>query len=122
MSIVQHIEGMRKKWISSHFKDGWRNFTKNEAGHSTTPNSFIRLNFLTEEVGEVSRVVRAIEIGRDRPDEQTKTQEELKQELKEELGDVLSNLIVLSQKYDLDLQDIMETHVTKLSKRFETSK
>ncbi len=73
-------------------------------------------------MGEVSRVVRAIEIGRDRPDENVKTEEELKQELKEELGDVLSNLIILSQKYDLDLQDIMDAHVTKLSKRFETSK
>ena len=56
------------------------------------------------------------------PDEDAKTEEDLKQELKEELGDVLSNLIILSQKYDLDLQDIMDAHVTKLSKRFETSK
>ncbi len=111
---------MRKKWISLHFKDGLRNFTKNEAGHSIMP--LFRLNFLTEEVGEVSRVVRAIEIGRDRPDEDAKTEEELKQELKEELGDVLSNLIILSQKYDLDLQDIMDAHVAKLSKRFEVSK
>ena len=100
-----------QRWVEILEKRSWSQY-----------NSFIRLNFLTEEVGEVSRVVRAIEIGRDRPDEQTKTQEELKQELKEELGDVLSNLIVLSQKYDFDLQDIMETHVTKLSKRFETSK
>ncbi|EEM03346.1 MazG nucleotide pyrophosphohydrolase [Bacillus pseudomycoides] len=76
------------------------------------------MNFLTEEVGEVSRVVRAIEIGRDRPDEQVKQVEELKIELKEELGDVLANLIILSQKYDLDLQDIMEAHVEKLSNRF----
>ena len=103
-----------------HFKDGLRNFTKNRSWSQY--NAFIRLNFLTEEVGEVSRVVRAIEIGRDRPDEDAKTEEELKQELKEELGDVLSNLIILSQKYDLDLQDIMDAHVTKLSKRFETSK
>lgn len=57
-----------------------------------------------------------------RPDEDAKTEEELKQELKEELGDVLSNLIILSQKYDLDLQDIMNAHVAKLSKRFEVSK
>ncbi|WP_459501763.1 MazG nucleotide pyrophosphohydrolase domain-containing protein [Bacillus sp. C1] len=85
-------------------------------------NSFIRLNFLTEEVGEVSRVVRAIEIGRDRPDEQEKRVEELKIELKEELGDVLANLIILSQKYDLDLQDIMEAHVEKLSRRFQETK
>ncbi|AIK39154.1 hypothetical protein COM13_18775 [Bacillus pseudomycoides] len=98
-----------QRWVEEFYeKRSWSQY-----------NSFIRLNFLTEEVGEVSRVVRAIEIGRDRPDEQVKQVEELKIELKEELGDVLANLIILSQKYDLDLQDIMEAHVEKLSNRFE---
>ena len=98
-----------QRWVEEFYeKRSWSQY-----------NSFIRLNFLTEEVGEVSRVVRAIEIGRDRPDEQTKQVEELKMELKEELGDVLANLIILSQKYDLDLQDIMNAHVEKLSKRFQ---
>lgn len=98
-----------QSWIEDFYeKQNWSQY-----------NSFIRLNFLTEEVGEVSRVVRAIEIGRNRPDEQEKQADELRTELKEELGDVLANLIILSQKYDLDLQDIMEAHVEKLSKRFE---
>ncbi|CAI8734307.1 MazG domain-containing protein [Bacillus pseudomycoides] len=98
-----------QRWVEEFYeKRSWSQY-----------NSFIRLNFLKEEVGEVSRVVRAIEIGRDRPDEQVKQVEELKIELKEELGDVLANLIILSQKYDLDLQDIMEAHVEKLSNRFE---
>ncbi|WIY60983.1 MazG-like family protein [Bacillus arachidis] len=98
-----------QRWVEEFYeKRSWSQY-----------NSFIRLNFLTEEVGEVSRVVRAIEIGRDRPDEQTKQVEELKMELKEELGDVLANFIILSQKYDLDLQDIMNAHVEKLSKRFQ---
>jgi len=98
-----------QRWVEEFYeKRSWSQY-----------NSFIRLNFLTEEVGEVSRVVRAIEIGRDRSDEQVKQVEELKIELKEELGDVLANLIILSQKYDLDLQDIMEAHVEKLSNRFE---
>ncbi|PFE04728.1 hypothetical protein COE15_14150 [Bacillus cereus] len=104
MNIVEF-----QRWVEEFYeKRSWSQY-----------NSFIRLNFLTEEVGEVSRVVRAIEIGRDRPDEQTKQVEELKMELKEELGDVLANLIILSQKYDLDLQDIMNAHVEKLSKRFQ---
>ncbi|MCI0767927.1 MazG-like family protein [Bacillus sp. TL12] len=98
-----------QRWVEDFYeKRSWSQY-----------NSFIRLNFLVEEVGEVSRVVRAIEIGRDRPDEQEKQEEELKIELKEELGDVLANLIILSQKYDLDLQDIMEAHAEKLSKRFQ---
>ncbi|HEK9102706.1 MazG-like family protein [Bacillus pfraonensis] len=107
MNIVEF-----QRWIEDFYeKRSWSQY-----------NSFIRLNFLVEEVGEVSRVVRAIEIGRDRPDEQEKQEKELKIELKEELGDVLSNLIILSQKYDLDLQDIMEAHVEKLSKRFQETK
>ncbi|MDM5190680.1 MazG-like family protein [Bacillus sp. DX4.1] len=98
-----------QRWVEEFYeKRSWSQY-----------NSFIRLNFLTEEVGEVSRVVRAIEIGRDRPDEQAKQEEELLIDLKEEIGDVLANLIVLSQKYDLDLQDIMEAHVEKLSNRFQ---
>ncbi|MDM5157167.1 MazG-like family protein [Bacillus sp. DX1.1] len=98
-----------QRWVEEFYeKRSWSQY-----------NSFIRLNFLTEEVGEVSRVVRAIEIGRDRPDEQAKQEDELLIDLKEEIGDVLANLIVLSQKYDLDLQDIMEAHVEKLSNRFQ---
>ncbi|MGG2017681.1 MazG nucleotide pyrophosphohydrolase domain-containing protein [Bacillus sp. S10(2024)] len=98
-----------QNWVEQFYhKRGWAQY-----------NSFIRVNFLAEEVGEVSRVIRAIEIGRDRPDETAKNEEELIIELKEELGDVLGNLIILAQKYDLDLQDIMEAHVKKLSKRFE---
>ena len=37
---------------------------------------FIRANFLAEEVGEVSRAIRTLEIGRDRPDEQEGLPEE----------------------------------------------
>lgn len=97
-----------EKWVEEFYeKRNWSQY-----------DSFIRLNFLTEEVGEVSRVVRAIEIGRDRPDEHEKASNELLTELTEELGDVLANVIILSQKYDIDLQDIMNTHVEKLSKRF----
>lgn len=98
-----------QSWVEQfYYERGWAQY-----------NSFIRVNFLAEEVGEISRVVRAIEIGRDRPDERKKSEEELTAELKEEIGDALGNLIILAQKYNLDLQDIMETHVKKLSKRFE---
>lgn len=80
--------------------------------------SFIRVGFLMEEVGEIARVVRALEIGRDRPDEGEKPAEALRQELTEELGDVLANLMVLAKKYDIELSDIVEAHMEKLTKRF----
>ncbi len=48
-----------QKWISCFYKErGWYGL-----------NPFIRVNFLSEEAGEVARAVRSLEIGRDRPDE-----------------------------------------------------
>lgn len=57
-----------EKWIKDFYQ--MRNWT--EYG------PFIRLGFLMEETGELARAVRAIEIGRDRPDEQRQESPELK--------------------------------------------
>lgn len=97
-----------QKWVEDFYAGrGWSHY-----------GPFIRVGFLMEEVGEVARVVRAIEIGRDRPDETRMSEDKLKAELTEELGDVLANLIVLAEKYDIDLEEIMNHHVQKLTKRF----
>jgi NTP pyrophosphatase (non-canonical NTP hydrolase) len=69
----------------------------------------------------VARVVRALEIGRDRPDETQLSSVELRQELVEELGDVLANLLILSEKYGISLSEIAEAHMNKLSERFGTA-
>jgi len=79
---------------------------------------FIRIGFLAEETGEVARAIRALEIGRDRPDEISTTDEENKQELTEELGDVLGNLIVIANKYDIPLEEVFNSHKKKLSERY----
>ncbi|MBP0725488.1 MazG-like family protein [Bacillus sp. RG28] len=79
---------------------------------------FIRIGFLAEETGEVARAIRALEIGRDRPDEISTTYEENKQELTEELGDVLGNLIVIANKYDIPLEEVFNSHKKKLSERY----
>lgn len=84
-------------------------------------NIFVRIGFLAEETGEVARAIRALEIGRDRPDEVDGTYQENKAHLTEELGDVLGNLIVIANRYDISLQDILETHKQKLVARY-TSK
>lgn len=98
-----------QEWVEQFYTErGWIEY-----------GPFIRVGFLMEEVGEVARVVRALEIGRDRPDEGERTAAELKQELNEELGDVLANLIVLAKKYDIELSDIVDAHIAKLTKRFE---
>ncbi|MGC6768714.1 MazG nucleotide pyrophosphohydrolase domain-containing protein [Enterococcus sp. LJL128] len=99
-----------QKWISSFYKErGWYEL-----------NPFIRVSFLSEETGEVAQAVRALEIGRDRPDEIEKEPEALKQQLTEELGDVLDNIFILADKYDIRLTDILSTHQEKLIKRFHS--
>jgi len=75
--------------------------------------------FLAEETGEVARAIRAMEIGRDRPDEYKGTNDELKQDLTEELGDVLGNIIVIANKYNIALEDIFQAHYEKLQKRYD---
>lgn len=98
-----------QRWITDFYKKrGWYNLP-----------AFIRVNFLTEEVGEVSRAIRAIEIGRDRPDEAELTKEQQIENLKEELGDVLDNLFILSDKYGIELTEIMESHKEKLMNRYK---
>lgn len=79
---------------------------------------FIRTTFLSEEVGEVCRAVRTLEIGRDRPDEIVKNQQENLGNLVEELGDVLDNIFILADKYDISLEQIIQEHQKKLITRY----
>lgn len=81
---------------------------------------FVRIGFLAEETGEVARAIRALEIGRDRPDEASGSYQENKSNLTEELGDVLGNLIVIANKYDISLEDIFIKHQQKLRARYSS--
>ena len=99
-----------QQWVKDYYKmRGWSDL-----------DIFIRIGFLAEETGEVARAIRALEIGRDRPDEVTGTLEENKKELTEELGDVLGNLIVSANKYDISLEEIFSSHKEKLAERYST--
>ncbi|MFC6208103.1 MazG nucleotide pyrophosphohydrolase domain-containing protein [Levilactobacillus tongjiangensis] len=80
---------------------------------------FVHLNFLTEEMGEVSRAIRAVEIGRDHPGEKRATPGELQANLKEELADALDQVLVISSLYDIDAQDLLQASEAKLTRRFE---
>jgi len=94
-------------FIDQYYREkGWADF-----------NIFIRMGFLSEEVGEVSRAIRSMEIGRDRPDEPSLTEEEKHHQLVEELGDVMGNLIVIANTYDIPLEDIFQAHQEKLLSR-----
>ncbi|MGT2666804.1 MazG nucleotide pyrophosphohydrolase domain-containing protein [Streptococcus rifensis] len=96
-------------WLSRFYKErSWYEY-----------NPFIRCNFLTEEVGELAQAVRKKEIGRDRPDEEETADQDNLEDIKEELGDVLDNVFILADKYQISLEDIMKSHKEKLEKRFE---
>ncbi len=100
-----------QEWICQFYKDRqWYEY-----------NPFIRVNFLSEEVGEVARAIRAIEIGRDRPDEIVADHEDLLKNLEEEIGDVLDNLVILADKYGMSLESIMASHQDKLLDRYRKS-
>lgn len=99
-----------QQWVKDYYKmRGWSDL-----------DIFIRIGFLAEETGEVARAIRALEIGRDRPDEVVGTWEDNKKELTEELGDVLGNLIVIANKYDISLEEIFSSHKEKLAERYST--
>ncbi|MDQ0233202.1 MULTISPECIES: MazG nucleotide pyrophosphohydrolase domain-containing protein [Bacillaceae] len=97
-----------QEWVKAYYeKRGWSEL-----------DIFIRIGFLVEETGEVARAIRSLEIGRDRPDESKRTLSQLKKELTEELGDVLGNLIVIANKYEIPLEDIFRSHRDKLDNRY----
>lgn len=97
-----------QQWVSEFYQErGWYEL-----------HPFIRVNYLSEETGEVARAIRTLEIGRDRPDEIEASKEEQLENLVEELGDVLDNIFILADKYNVSLEEIMSKHREKLEKRF----
>src|SRR5699024_2328647 len=97
-----------QKWIAEYYQTrGWSDL-----------DIFVRIGYLAEETGEVARAIRALEIGRDRPDEQTGSFAANKRNLTEELGDVLGNVAVIANKYDIELEEIFSEHKHKMSNRY----
>ena len=104
MNLKEH-----QAWLTDFYKTrGWYQYP-----------TFIHLNFMTEEVGELSRAIRAIEIGRDHPGEAKKTPAELEDNLEEELADVLDQVLMISSKYDIDPETLLQRSQNKLTTRFQ---
>ena len=98
-------------WVREYYKSrGWSDL-----------DIFIRIGFLAEETGEVARAIRSLEIGRDRPDEKQESYDDNREELIGELGDVLGNVTVIANKYDIALEDIFKAHTEKLSNRYNST-
>jgi len=99
-----------QQWVKENYENrGWSEL-----------DIFIRIGFLAEETGEVARAIRALEIGRDRPDEVTDSFLDNRKALVEELGDVLGNVIVIANKYNISLEEVFHSHKEKLSKRYSS--
>lgn len=97
-----------QQWVKDYYEHrGWHDL-----------DIFIRIGFLAEETGEVARAIRALEIGRDRPDEEAESLVNKRRALVEELGDVLGNVIVIANKYNIALEEIFHSHKEKLLKRY----
>ncbi|MEK5522972.1 MULTISPECIES: MazG nucleotide pyrophosphohydrolase domain-containing protein [Heyndrickxia] len=97
-----------QQWVNDYYENrGWSEL-----------DIFIRIGFLAEETGEVARAIRALEIGRDRPDEVAESFTNNRKALIEELGDVLGNVIVIANKYNISLEEVFNSHKEKLSKRY----
>jgi len=97
-----------QQWVNDYYENrGWSEL-----------DIFIRIGFLAEETGEVARAIRALEIGRDRPDEVAESFMNNREALVEELGDVLGNVIVIANKYNISLEEVFNSHKEKLSKRY----
>ncbi len=93
-----------------------REFYQNQGWYERNP--FMRMTYLAEEVGEVACAVRAIEIGRERPDKTEASQQQKRDNLIEELGDVMDNLFILADKYDISMADVIQRHQTKFEARY----
>ena len=82
----------------------------------------IRLDFLTEEVGELSRAIRALELGRDHPGEPVPAKSALAANLEEELADVLDQVLILSSQFEINPEQLLHASETKLKQRFSCEK
>lgn len=97
-----------QQWVNDYYENrGWSEL-----------DIFIRIGFLAEETGEVARAIRALEIGRDRPDEAPESFMNNRKALVEELGDVLGNVIIIANKYNIALEEVFHSHKEKLLDRY----
>lgn len=105
MNIEQH-----KAWVIEFYRNrDWLQLSSDR-----------RLNFLTEEVGELSQAIRQFEYGRDHPGDKVVSKQTEKDHIVEELADVMDEVLIFCDKYDISVQDLLDYSEAKLAKRFKT--
>jgi NTP pyrophosphatase (non-canonical NTP hydrolase) len=83
---------------------------------SLDTDSFFCLGLLAEDTGEVARIIRQLEFGPHPLNTQIAPDQFNKKQLVEKLGNILGTITLLSNKYDIKLQDICEEHIEKLER------
>jgi len=68
------------------------------------------LTDLTEEIGEVAQAVKGVE--------GLKTRKFTKEELGKEISDALYSLIVIANKYDINLEEFFEKKIKEYGERY----
>ena len=81
-----------------------------------------RVNFMTEEIGEVAKAIRKLELAYDHPGQTAGTLLERRENLQEELADVLDALLILADKYEIAADDLLTQSQAKLSARYGESR
>ncbi|RRG17664.1 hypothetical protein D3P96_06845 [Weissella viridescens] len=99
-----------KQWLTHFYAErGWLQLSSSR-----------RLNFLTEEVGELSQAIRRFEIGRDHPGEKPQTVSEEKAHIVEELADVLDEVLIFCDKFGIEPDELLQYSEDKLKGRFKS--
>lgn len=79
-------------------------------------DSFLCISLLTEETGEVAKMIRELEFGPHPLNTQIAPYKTSKKLLIEKLGNILSTITFIANQQDIKLQDICEEHLKKLDK------
>lgn len=97
-----------EQWILSFAKkQGWQ----------TEPDEDFRR--MVEELGEISREIRCLKEGRERPDETPVDVQLTKQNLASEIGDLLFPLIKIVNYYGYSLEECFSLHQEKMESRYQ---
>ncbi|WP_105956922.1 MazG nucleotide pyrophosphohydrolase domain-containing protein [Apilactobacillus quenuiae] len=104
MKIDEHLE-----WLIKFYKQrNWYNYSP-----------FVRMNYLNEEQGELSRAIRTLEVGRDHPSDPKRNPAQKMDNLKEELADNLDQILMLCDMYNIKPEELMKYSENKFKDRFK---
>ena len=96
-----------------------KDFNEKQGWGPENQSPFQDITHITEEVGELARAVRRIEVGRDAHTEnEDMTKEDMMEELKKEAGDVLRDLLSICNRYGFTIEEAFSSHQKDMVKKY----